>query len=440
MDAVVKTIKPGSPAAETIIKPGDVLRRIDCNLINDVLDYEFYSYDSDILIELTSPDGKVKLVSLRKPEGADLGLEFENYLMDKERHCVNKCIFCFIDQLPKGMRKSLYYKDDDIRLSFLQGNYVTLTNLSKRDVRRIIDLRISPVNVSIHTLSPRLRSFMLGGGKSKQGLDAFYLMAKAGTTLNCQIVCCPRINNGWKLSRTIENLIKLGPGINSVSIVPVGLTKHRQGLMELHPFNKKLALQTVRQVENYAEKCLKSRGSRVFYCADELYMMAELELPDNGFYEDYPQLENGVGMMRLFITEFENVLAGKDLTQICSDTAEQRTFSIVTGVLAQRYLTNLCDTISIIYDKIICNVYAVRNDFFGGSVTVSGLITGNDIIAQLKGKELGSKLLIPQNMLRFGEEVFLDDVTVSGLSEALGVSIRIVKQDGADLFDALSGN
>ena len=439
MDAVVKAVKPGSPAAGTIIKPGDILRRIDCNIINDVLDYEYYSYDSKILLEFTTPDAKIKLVNLRKSEGADLGLEFENYLMDKERHCVNKCIFCFIDQLPKGMRKSLYYKDDDIRLSFLQGNYVTLTNLSKRDIRRIIDLRISPVNVSIHTLSPRLRSFMLGGGMSKRGLDAFFAMAKAGITLNCQIVCCPRINCGWKLSRTIENLIKLGQSINSVSIVPVGLTKHREGLMSLRPFDKKLALQTVRQIEHYGEKCLKLRGSRVFYCADELYMMAGLELPDNEFYEDYPQLENGVGMMRLFITEFESALAEMELAPLFSKTVEQQTYSIVTGVLAQRYLLNLSNTISAKYDKIICNVYAVRNDFFGGNVTVSGLLTGNDIIAQLKGKELGSKLLIPQNMLRHGDEVFLDDVTVAELSETLGVPVRIVKQDGADLLAALLG-
>ena len=439
MDAKVKSIMPGSLADKTKVIPGDILRKINGNVIGDVLDYQYHSYDSRLVLEFTCSDGKNKLIKLRKPEGADLGFEFETYLMDKERHCANKCVFCFIDQLPKGMRKSLYYKDDDIRLSFLQGNYVTLTNLSKRDIRRIIDLRISPVNVSIHTLSPRLRSFMLGGGMSKRGLDAFFAMAKAGITLNCQIVCCPRINCGWKLSRTIENLIKLGQSINSVSIVPVGLTKHREGLMSLRPFDKKLALQTVRQIEHYGEKCLKLRGSRVFYCADELYMMAGLELPDNEFYEDYPQLENGVGMMRLFITEFESALAAIDLASLFSEPAEPQSYSIVTGVLAQRYLVNLSNTISTKYDKIICNVYAVRNDFFGGSVTVSGLLTGSDIISQLKGKELGSKLLIPQNMLRHGEEVFLDDVTVAELSETLGVPVRIVKQDGADLLAALLG-
>jgi len=442
MNAVVESIKPGSPAADTIIKPGDVLRKIDCNIINDVLDYEYYSYDSRILLELTSPDGKIKLINIRKPEGTDLGIDFENYLMDKERRCANKCIFCFIDQLPEGMRESLYFKDDDVRLSFLQGNYVTLTNLSRRDIQRIIDLRISPINVSIHTLSPRLRSFMLGGRKSKRGLDAFFAMAEAGITLNCQIVCCPRINSGWKLSRTIDNLIKLGSCVNSVSVVPVGLTKHRQGLMDLQPFDKKLALQTVQQVEQYSEKCMKQRGSRVFYCADELYMMAGSELPENEFYEDYPQLENGVGMMRLFITEFENALTKLESS---SDTSEgsgfnkENKYSIATGTLAYKYLINLSDTINEKYGKIISGVYAVENHFFGENITVSGLITGGDMIAQLKDKDLGSMLLIPQNMLKHGEEIFLDDVTVKELSNALGVPIRIVRQDGADLLQALTG-
>jgi len=447
MNAVVKSVTPGSPAAETIIKPGDILRRIDCNKINDVLDYDYYSYDDRILLELTSPDGKIKLVDICKPEGTQLGLEFENYLMDKERHCANKCIFCFIDQLPQGMRESLYYKDDDIRLSFLQGNYVTLTNLSEHEIRRIIDLRISPINVSVHTLSPRLRSYMLGGKKGRKGLDAFLEMAKAGITLNCQIVCCPGINSGWKLSRTIERLIQLGQCINSVSIVPVGLTKHRQGLKKLQSFNKKLAVQTIRQVDHYGKKCLKRRGSRVFYCADELYMIAGQELPDNEFYEDYPQLENGVGMMRLFIKEFEDALIDIQPVQALPETEEKQIYSIVTGVLAERYIKNLADTFSEKYGKIISGVYSVKNNFFGESVTVSGLVTGGNIIKQLKGKDLGSKLLLPQNMLRntgikrgtTGDEVFLDDMTISELSNALEVPIRIVKQDGADFLSALTG-
>ena len=458
MSTVIKSIISESPASKTIITPGDRLCRINNAVINDVLDYEFYSYDSKLIVELTTANGKIKLVTITKTEGADIGLEFESYLMDKERSCKNKCVFCFIDQLPKGMRSTLYYKDDDVRLSFLQGNYVTLTNLSKVDIERIIKLRISPINVSIHTLDPKLRAYMLGCGglgsdtsafdsksrkfsrRAKMGIDALRAFAKAKITLNCQIVCCPGLNDGWELSKTIEGLIGLGGSIGSVSIVPVGLTKHRQGLPELQPFDKQLALQTVKQVEHYGEKCLKQRGSRVFYCADELYMMAELDLPPNEFYEDYPQLENGVGMMRLFITEVESSLSESNSTQQTPSS-----LTIITGILAAPYLTNISKTISKKYDKINIEVFAIQNNFFGESITVSGLITGNDIISQLKGKSLGSKVLIPENMLRHtgisrGEKddgVFLDDVTVSELSKTLGVPVVIVKQDGADLIRAL---
>jgi len=443
MNAVVKSITTGKPASGTILKPGDVLRKINGIKINDVLDYTYYSYESHLLLEFVSPEGKVKLIRLCKPEGADPGIGYESFLMDKERSCANKCIFCFIDQLPGGMRESLYYKDDDVRLSFLQGNYVTLTNLSRDDIKRIIRLRISPVNVSVHTLDPRLRSFMLGREQLRDrtgGIKAFKALAKAGITLNCQIVCCPGINDGWELSKTIEDLLELGPGIKSVSIVPVGLTKHRHGLADIKPFDKKLALQTVKQVEHYGKKCIKTRGSRVFYCADELYMLAELDLPENEFYEDYPQLENGVGMMRLFITEFEKALEKNSLSfDTVSNSGEPVMYSIVTGTLAYKYLTNILKKLTGIYDTISVKVYAIRNDFFGESVTVSGLVTGCDIIAQLKDKELGSKLLIPQNMLRAGEEIFLDDVTIQDLSGALGVPVKIVKPDGADLIYALSG-
>ena len=458
MNAIVKSVTAGSPASKTKIAPGDILRRINTVVINDVLDYEYYSYDSNLVLEFTSQGSKIKLIQINKPEGDDLGIEFENFLMDKQRHCVNKCIFCFIDQMPKGMRKTLYYKDDDVRLSFLQGNYVTLTNLSGPDIRRIIRLRISPINVSVHTLNPKLRSFMLGGSGGDGGINALKALAKAGIELNCQIVCCPGINDGWRLSRTIEGLIKMGSCINSVSVVPVGLTKYRQGLAELRPFDKLLALKTIRRVERYSKRSLKKRGSRVFYCADELYMLAGLELPPNEFYEDYPQLENGVGMMRLFITEFEIALqrlskgeaSGLDKEEApnSSEAQERNEFSIVTGVLAEKYLTNLLKTVTEKYDTISYEVYAVKNDFFGESVSVSGLVTGGDIINRLKNKKLGSKLLIPQNMLRdtgflqesTDKEVFLDNITVSELSEKLGVPVRIVKQDGADFLDALLGN
>jgi len=435
---------PGSPAAKTRIVPGDILRKINGNTICDVLDYDYHSYDSELLLDLLSPDGKIKLIEVRKPESTDLGLEFDSYLMDKERHCANKCIFCFIDQLPGGMRETLYYKDDDVRLSFLQGNYITLTNLSRRDIERIIKLRISPINVSVHTLDPDLRSLMLGTTRGGRGIKVLRALARAGITLNCQIVCCPGINDGRELSKTIEEFIKLGPAIKSVSIVPVGLTKHRKGLMELCAFDKDLAMQTVIQVDHYGTVCqerhAQKRGSRVFFCADELYMMAGLMIPPDEFYEDYPQLENGVGMMRLFITEFENALRlrTKDVIKgVKKDELSRSKYTIITGVLAYPYIKKLFNTIIKKYDTISGEVYAVRNVFFGESVTVSGLITGRDIVAQLKGKDLGDNLLIPQNMLRHGEEVFLDDLTVTDVSRELGVPVRIVKPDGADLLNAI---
>jgi len=459
MSKIIKSLIPDSIMNCTIITPGDVLRRINGNVINDRLDYEFYSYDSELVLDLVTPDKKIKLVKINKPEGADLGIEFETYLMDKERSCANKCIFCFIDQLPAAMRETLCYKDDDVRLSFLQGNYVTLTNLSDDDIKRIIKLRISPINVSIHTLDPELRSYMLGGERGGKGIKAFKALAGAGITLNCQIVCCPGINDGWQLSKTIEGLIDLGPCINSVSIVPVGLTKHRQGLTKLKAFDKELALQTIKQVEFFGERCLKKRGSRVFYCADELYMLAELDLPENEFYEDYPQLENGVGMMRLFMTEFEEALQSHAKTDSSNHTithnetqlSEQPFYSIVTGTLAHNYLTNLLKTATEKYGTIKCNVHPILNEFFGESITVSGLITGHDIITQLKDKDLGEKLLIPQNMLRnmgstadgsphqVDEGIFLDGMTVSELSNALGIPVYILKQNGTDLLKLVSG-
>ena len=439
---VVKAIASDSPVSKTIVTPGDILRRINGCAIGDVLDYKYLSYDNRLLLELTDPGGKIKLVRLKKPEGADLGLEFDAFLMDKQRSCANKCIFCFIDQLPAGMRPTLYHKDDDLRLSFFQGNYVTLTNLSQQDIERIVRLRVSPINVSIHTLNPRLRAYMLGTRNGDAGISAFRTLADAKIMLNCQIVCCPGINDGAELSRTIEGLMELGGCINSVSVVPVGLTKHRQGLLPIRAFSRGLAFKTVRQVGKYGEICLNRRGSRVFFCADELYIKAGLKLPPHRYYEEYPQLENGVGMMRLFISEFECAkrIENPEERSMRLANGDPKPFSIATGVAASKYLTNLLKTATEKYGNINGMVHAVRNRFFGDGVTVSGLITGGDIIAQLKNRDLGSRLLIPQNMLRNGENVFLDDVTVVEVSETLGLPIRVVKQDGADLLCAFFGD
>ena len=440
------------------------MRKINGETITDVLDYKFCSYDSLLFIELTGADGRLKLVRLRKPAGADIGLEFDTFLMDRQRSCANKCIFCFIDQLPAGMRQTLYYKDDDVRLSFLQGNYVTLTNLSRKDIGRIIKQRISPINVSVHTLNPELRAYMLGNKNGAAAVGYLKALADAGITLDCQIVCCPGINDGAELSRTMEGLFRLGGSVRSVSIVPVGLTKHREGLTPLRPFNRELAATTVRQVEDFGRMCRKKRGSTVFFCADELYIKAGIALPPYRFYEDFPQLENGVGMMRLFITEFEDALAktthantehrsghaqiaspvqvaapgaAPGVSPISESSSAPVFFSIATGATAAEYLTNLLKTVEEKHDKIHGKVYTISNNFFGESVTVSGLLTGGDIISQLRGRELGSRLLIPQNMLRRGEDIFLDDVTVTQLSQELGAPVRVVRQDGADLLAAI---
>ena len=431
MNAVVTAVIPGSPASKTIITPGDILRKINGRVIHDILDYKYHSYDSGLLLEFIGVTGKLKLVRLRKREGDDVGLKFDTYLMDQARSCANKCVFCFIDQLPEGMRETMYYKDDDVRLSFLQGNYVTLTNLSREEAMRIAKLRVSPINLSVHTLDPELRAYIFGIKDGTRGLDALKIFSRAGIELNCQIVCCPGINDKIELTRTMEGLLKLGSGLKSVSIVPVGLTGHRKGLVTIQPFDKALSIETVSQVEAFALNCLRKTKFRKFFCADELYIKAGLDFPPHEYYEDYPQLENGVGMMRLFIHDFLNELSKSNRKP------ERKTLSIVTGVAAHKYLTNLLQAVTEKYDNINFITHVVRNRFFGENITVSGLVTGGDIVKQLKGTTLGDRLLIPRNMLRWGEGVFLDDITTEELSRALSIPVRVADQDGTDLINAI---
>jgi putative radical SAM enzyme (TIGR03279 family) len=331
------------------------------------------------------------------------------------------------------MRETLYFKDDDVRLSLLQGNYVTLTNLSPEDIERIVRLRVSPINVSVHTLDPGLRARILGIGDGTRGLDALRAFADARITLNCQIVCCPGLNDGERLSETMDGLIELGTAVHSVSVVPVGVTRFRDGLEPLRLFDDRLAAATVRRVDAVGVLCLKKRGSRVFYCADELYIAAGLELPPHEFYGGYPQLENGVGMMRLFISQFVDELAKNP------GKPDGKPFSVATGAAAGRYMTNLLKAAIGKFGMMRGRVHTISNDFFGQTVTVSGLVTGGDIIAQLKDFDLGARLLIPRNMLRSGEDVFLDDVTVDELSAALRVPVEVVGPDGADLLRAFLG-
>ena len=432
MENIIKSIDRGSPLHRKA-HVGDAVIAINGNKIIDVLDYKFFAYDSRLKVLLRRPDGSEYEVAVRKSEGGDLGLEFESYLMDTPRSCANNCVFCFIDQLPKGMRRTMYFKDDDARLSFLLGNYITLTNLSKREIERIIALHISPINVSVHTTNPELRCKMLQNPRAGDSIETMRRFAAAGIVMNCQIVCCPGLNDGEELLRSMRDLEEMYPGVHSVSIVPVGLTRFREGLYPLTPYTKELAAETIDMVTAFGDECLKRHGTRIFFCGDELYIKAERELPPDEFYEEHTQLENGVGMIRLLETEFRSAL-------MLSDEPDGVPFSIATGVSAAPYFEKLLGMAKEKYGTIKGQVYAIENDFFGRSINVTGLITGQDLIKQLKGRKLGERLLISQNMLRREEMDFLDDVTLEQASKELGVPIYPIEQDGFALWDAMAGD
>ena len=431
MENIIKSIDRGSPLHRKA-HVGDAVISINGNKIIDVLDYKFFAYDSRLKVLLRRPDGSEHEVTVHKSEGGDLGLEFESYLMDKPRSCANNCVFCFIDQLPKGMRKTMYFKDDDARLSFLLGNYITLTNLSKREIERIIALHISPINVSVHTTNPELRCRMLQNPRAGESIETMRRFAQAGIVMNCQIVCCPGLNDGEELLRSMRELEEMYPGVHSVSIVPVGLTRYREGLYTLTPFTEELAGETIDMVTAFGDECLKRHGTRIFFCGDELYIKARRELPPDEFYEEHTQLENGVGMIRLLETEFRSAL-------MLSDAPDGLPFSIATGISAAPYFEKLLGMAKEKYGTIKGKVYPIENDFFGRSINVTGLITGQDLIHQLKGRDLGQRLLISQNMLRREEMDFLDDVTLEQASKELGVPIYPIEQDGFALWDAMAG-
>ena len=428
----VKSVDPRSPARRAGVRVGEVLTHINGRPIVDVLDYKFYSYDPRLELTLKGPEGTVRTLRVRKGEGEDLGLEFETYLMDRARSCANHCIFCFVDQMPPGMRPSLYFKDDDARLSFLLGNYLTLTNLSPREVQRIIDLRISPINVSVHTTDRALRAEMLKNPRAGEGIDIMERFAQNGITMNCQIVSCPGINDGPALDRTLQDLAAMHPAVNSVSVVPVGVTRYREGLYPLQTYTRETAAALV---EAFASKHLKEKGTRLVWCSDEFYLLAGRELPPEDYFEDFTQLDNGVGMLTLLSREFSRAL---DLMEP-DELAGAVPFSIATGVSAAPFLEKLVAQAREKCGTIEGRVYPIVNRFFGETITVAGLVTGGDLIKQLRGKELGKRLLIPANMLRSGENVFLDDVTTADVERELGVPVVPVPQDGYELLDAICG-
>lgn len=425
---VIVSVDARSPAKRAGVKAGERLEEVNGHPIIDVLDYKFYTYDP--VLDLTlERDGKRRTIRVEKREGEELGLNFETYMMDAPRSCANHCVFCFVDQLPKGMRESLYFKDDDARLSFLMGNYITLTNLSDRECQRIIDLHISPINVSVHATEPELRAMLLGNKRGAQGVALMRRFAASGITMNCQIVSCPGLNDGPHLRRTMADLAEMYPGVGSVSVVPVGLTRHREGLYPLEPYTPKAAAAVVDMVEAFAEDCLKKYGTRLFWCSDEFYLQAGRDIPDDAYFEDYTQLENGVGMLRLLMTEFDSALGLQPEKRVSR-------FSVACGVAAAPFLRQIVDKAA---PKCHTkgNVYPIVNRFFGETITVSGLVTGGDLMDQLAGVGLGERLLLPVNMLRHGQDVFLDDVTLAQVSARLGVRVVPVNQDGFDLCDAI---
>ena len=430
---VVNQVAPGSIAEEMEIEAGDVMLEINGNKIEDIFDYQYYTQDEYIEVLIQKPSGEEWLLEIDKEYDEDLGITFENGLMDEYRSCHNKCIFCFIDQMPKGMRDTLYFKDDDSRLSFLQGNYVTLTNMSDEDIDRIIKYNLSPINVSFQTTNPELRCKMLNNRFAGEALQKAWKLAKAGITMNGQIVLCKGVNDGMELERSIRDLSEYLPNLESVSVVPVGLSKYRDGLYPLEPFTKEDAKEVLRIIHSWQDRLYPEYGLHFIHASDEWYILAEEDLPEEERYDGYLQLENGVGMLRLLLNEFEEGMKEP------KKEIQPQELSIATGRLAYPYIKNMAEKMMEKYPQLIVHVYAIRNDFFGEMITVSGLLTGQDILAQLKGKELGNRLLLPQNVLKSGETVFLDDMTVAELEKALQVKVDIVKSSGQDFIEKIIG-
>ena len=431
---IVEKVLPGSIAEEMEITPGDALLEINGHKIEDIFDYQYYTQDEYIEILVRKPSGEEWLLEIDKGYDEDLGITFENGLMDDYRSCHNKCIFCFIDQMPKGMRDTLYFKDDDSRLSFLQGNYVTLTNMSDEDVDRIIRYNLSPINVSFQTTNPELRCKMLNNRFAGQALEKAWKLAQAGIIMNGQIVLCKGVNDGAELDRSIRDLSAYLPNLESVSVVPVGLSKYRDGLYPLEPFTKEDAQDVLRIIHGWQNKIYPEYGTHFVHASDEWYILAEEELPQEEQYDGYLQLENGVGMLRLLLDEFAEAM---EEDRINGRQVRAKHITLATGRLAYRFIKQMAKQMEERYEGLQIDVIAIRNDFFGEMITVSGLLTGQDIMAQLKDRDLGEKLLLPQNVLKSGEPVFLDDYTLDDIEKALQVRIDIVKSSGRDFIEAI---
>lgn len=463
---IIKSIIKNSPLDNKNINVGDVLLSINGKPVEDIFDYQYLTEDDDIIFVFQTPTNEQYSVRIIKDPDADPGLVFDNGLMDAYKSCTNKCIFCFIDQMPPGMRDTLYFKDDDSRLSFLQGNYVTLTNMSDHDVERICEYHLSPINISFQTTNPQLRCKMLNNRFAGDALEKVNRLFEAGIVMNGQIVLCKGVNDGEELERSIEDLSKYLPYLQSVSVVPVGLSKYREGLFQLEPFNKEDAVKTLDIIHKWQNKLYPEYGLHFIHASDEWYILAEMDLPKEDSYDGYLQLENGVGMVRLLLDEFYD-----GLSRVRFIRRPKEELSIATGHLMYPFISKMCKDVEKIWPGLKIHVYDIANDFFGNMITVSGLITAQDIGAQLGGRKsldylidcskkysnrcpidnkplhitnnvmpLGKRLLIPENMLRSGENYFLDDITIDELSNALQVDVQIVKSSGYDLVEAFASS
>lgn len=429
-------VEKNSPAGRAKILPGDILLEINGHAINDVLDYNFRLAEKRVTLKLHRGPELLD-VTLKKSEYGDIGLTFENFLMDEQKRCKNKCVFCFIDQNPPGMRETVYFKDDDSRMSFLSGSYVTMTNMTDEDIDRIIEMKMSPVNVSVHTTNPELRVKMMGNPNAAKIMTVLKRLAGGNIKLHCQLVLCRGINDGEELRRSMNDLDGLYPAVESVSIVPCGLTKYRGGLYPLTAFSAEDCETVIAAVEGFAQKCLEKRGDRIFWCGDEFYVKAGRRVPPPEYYGEFAQLENGVGMLSLLSEEFENEL----LTLTDEEKAAVSSVSIATGAAAGDYIAALVEKLTKTCYNFKCGVYIIKNEFYGENVTVAGLLTGGDIFTQLsaRGAELGDRLLLPQCSLRYEGDLFLDGMSAAELSKKLGVKIEFVPNDGAALVRSLLG-
>lgn len=439
MKSIITSIAPGSIAEEVGIEKNDALISINGKKVNDIIDYKFLSDDEELVIEIEKADsGEIWEIEIEKDYGEELGIEFGGGLIDKAKRCSNKCIFCFIDQLPKGMRESLYFKDDDSRLSFLQGNFVTLTNMKEEDIERIINYHISPINVSVHTTNPELRVKMLNNRFAGNIFERLKKLADAGIQLNAQIVSIPNINNGEELEKTINDLYSLYPQINSIAVVPIGITKYRENLAHVTTYTKEESIKEIERVEKLQEKFIKETGGPFVRLSDEFYLVAGKEIPEADFYENYHQIEDGIGMIRCFRDAVDDTLQNLDKNAAGS-------FSIVTGVLAYPELLEASKKIKEVNPNIRLDVYEIVNNYFGNSITVAGLLTGTDIVDQLKGKINSKYLIMSNNMFRKGyeladstEQIMLDDMKIKDIEEALDVKVIVVDYTGEDLIQKIN--